>query len=60
MLASNRTEKVDYEYWGGERGKIEVSNRVFRVDFITKVTFEQRLERGECMSHLYSEEQVRH
>lgn len=57
MLEGYRTEKVGCEYWGRERGKTEVLNRVFRVGFIKKVTFEQRLEKGKCISHLYLEEE---
>jgi len=56
-LEGNRTENMDCEYWGRKRGNIEVLSRVFRVGFIKKVTFEQRLERGEYMSPLYLEEQ---
>lgn len=57
MLEGYRTEKVGCEYWGRERGKTEVLNRVFRVGFIKKVTFEQSLEKGKCISHLYLEEE---
>lgn len=57
MLEGNRTENMDCEYRGRKRGNIEVLSRVFRVSFIKKVTFEQRLERREYMSPLYLEEQ---
>lgn len=57
MLEGNRTENMDCEYRGRKRGNTEVLNRVFRVGFIKKVTFEQRLERREYMSPLYLEEQ---
>ena len=57
MLEGNRTENMDCEYRGRKRGNTEVLNRVFRVGFIKKVTFEQRLERREYMNPLYLEEQ---